>query len=179
MIFNFFLGLLVALTFGVLAGTIPLTNADQNAQFLFAIVLVLGAAVYGVIGFVWEATFGRDQWAQYRNRPVPTWWSYFRWGLSRILIRSLVGLVLVWVGLQTPLVRQFPSPSVAMSLVLVTAFAVYWLCDGVKDSSNMRREDESRLAAYWRSTHTQLGLAILAPIFWCFVFIAMRAGNVL
>jgi len=174
---NFLLGLFVALTSAVLAGTIPLTNADQMAQFLFALVFILGAAVYGVIGFVWDATFLRHRWAQVRNRSVPTWWSYFRWGLSRILSRSLVGLVLVWAALQIPLVRQMPSPGVAVSLVLIIAFAVYWLCDGLIDSKNMRREDESWRAAYWRSLHTQLGLAILGPIFWCFVVIVMRAGN--
>jgi len=102
-----------------------------------------------------------------------------KWGLSRVVVRSLAGLLLAWALLQIPLVQQMPSPGVAISLVLMIVFATYWLYDGIADSANMVLENESRIEAYWRSTHTQLGLAILGPIFWCFVFIVMRAGNVL
>ncbi len=177
-VFNLFLGLSVALTCGVLAGTIPLTKADEASNFLIGAALILGAVAYAVIGFVWDATFVRHQYAKDRNRLTPTWWGHFSWGLKRIFLRSLVGLVLLWVGLQIPIVQEMPSPGLAMSIVLVIAFALYWLWDGVKDGNQIRREDESRRAAYWRSLHTQLGLAILGPIFWCFVFIVMRAGNV-
>jgi len=175
----FVLGLFVALTFGALAGSLPLTNTNQKEHFLFAAILILGAAAYGVIGFVWGATFDRRRWAQYRNRTVPTWWGYFGWGFARILGRSLVGLILAWAVLQVPVIQQLPSPGVAVSILLIILFGMYWLFDGIADSKSMRRDDESRLAAYLRSTHTQLGLAILGSTFWCLVCVVMRAGNIL
>jgi hypothetical protein len=178
-IFNFLLGLFVALTASVLAGTIPPTSADSKMQFLFATTLVMGAAVYGLLGLSWDATFLRDRWAKLRNKPMPSWWGYLKWGMWRVLSRTSIALVLAWTVLQIPFVQQLPSPGVVVSILLITAFAIYWLCDGVSDSKNMRREDESRLAAYWRSLHTQLGLTIAGPMFWCLVFIGMRAGNLL
>ncbi len=72
-ILTFLLGLITALIFGVLAGTVPLTKADQTAQFLFAAVLILGAAVYALIGFVAERKVIRQLWAEMRNKPMPSW----------------------------------------------------------------------------------------------------------
>jgi hypothetical protein len=179
LMFNLVLAICVALTFGLLAGTIPLTHGDEMAQFLFVFVLIAGAAAYGIIGFVFEAMFVRQRWAEYRNKPVPTWCNYLRWGFSRVLIRSLVGLALAWVALQIPFVLQLPSPGVAVSIMLIMLFGMYWLWDGIVDSRSMALQGASRLSSYVRSTHTQLGLAILGPILWCFVFIVLRAINVL
>jgi hypothetical protein len=175
-IFNFLLGLVVALACGVVAGTIPLTRADPASNFVFAAVPILGAVVYGVIGFVWDATFLRYRYAKDHNTPIPTWWAHFSWGLSRIFRRSLAGLVLIWVGLQIPIVQQISSPGLAMSVVLVIAFALYWLWDGVRDGGGIRREGEPFRAAYFRSFHTQLGIAMLGTVFWGVVFIATGAG---
>jgi len=116
-IMNLTMGLFVAFTFGALAGSIPLNSVDQRANFLFAAIFILGAAAYGVIAFFGDAMFLPIQWTRSSHRHVPSRWGYFRWGLSRILSRSLIGLVSAWVMLQIPFIRQTPSPGIAVSVI--------------------------------------------------------------
>jgi hypothetical protein len=175
-IFNFLLGILVALTFGVAAGTFPLDKADRTSQFLFVAALILGAAIYAAIGFIWEALFVLNRWMQARSESHSAW-QHFKWGLKRIAVRSLVGFGLLGMLLNVPFIQELSAPGVVISFFLIIAFSVYWLGDGIRDARKTRRADESLVAAYLRSPFTQLGLAMLGPIFWCFVFIVMRAGN--
>ena len=175
-IFNGVLGFVVALVFSVGAGTFPSAPNDSASNFLIGAIPVLGAAVYGVIGFMWDATFIRDQHAKDRNLPTPTWWGHFRWGLSRIAIRSIVGLVLIWAGLQFLIIRHLPEPGVAMFAALILAFAFYWLFNGVSDGLKIRREGENWHTAYLRSGYTQLGIAMLSTYFWVAVFLVANAG---
>jgi hypothetical protein len=173
---QFIRGLLVALAASASSGVIPPTGSDQVANFLIAAIPVLGAVIYAVIGNIWDATFLRQGWAKERHEPIPTWWAYFRHQVWRIISRSIVGLLLLWVGLQVSAIRELPSPGLAMLAALVIMFGFYWLVDGAIDSAHLRQEGESRWAAYLRSSRVQLGIAILSSFFWIGIFLLMNAG---
>jgi hypothetical protein len=175
-VFNALLGLIVALVFSVATGSVPISQASPLPNFMVAAIPMLGAVVYGVVGFVWESTFLRHQIAKARSTPTPTWWGYFSWGLSRIFTRTLVGLALLWIGLQIPLVQQTKAPGIAMLTMLVVVFALYWLCDGISDSKDFRKPRDPWWPGYLRSPHTQLGLAMLGTFSWFLLFVLMSAG---
>lgn len=175
-IFQAIVGFLVASASSIAAGAISAASDDNVANFLICAIPVVGAAFYAVIGNVWDATFLRHQWAVDRHRPPPTWWGYYRYQLWRIGTRSLVALLLLWAGLNLYFIRQLPSPGLAIFALLILAFGFYWVIDGVWDSARLQKEGEPRIAAYFRSRHTQLGIAILGTFFWVSVFLLTNAG---
>jgi hypothetical protein len=175
--FNLIWCLIVVLISSIAAGTVPVRNASMAANFLIAFIPIIGALVCTLVGFIWEATFHRKTYGgRDLNVTNPTWWEYFRWGLSRVLSRTLIAIAALWIGLQVPFIRDLESPGLAMLALLVIALAIYWLWDGVNEAKSIRKSSESTLEAYWRSEDTQLGVAMLGTFFWLALFVVLDAG---
>jgi hypothetical protein len=175
-VFCLVLGLGVAFISSVATGVVPIVQESIVGNFMIGAIPVLGAALYGVIGFLNDATFLRHAYAREHHQEIPTWWEHYVWGIKRVVIRSLIGLLILWIGLQVPVVQTLPSPGLAMFGALVFVFGIYWLLDGIIDSARLRVQNEPRWSAYWRSNHTQLGTAMVSTFFWIALFLLLNAG---
>ena len=175
--FNLSWGALVALIFSVLAGTIPSEQASQITIFLVGAFPVLGAAAYAMGGFLYDATFIREDWARKRNLPTPTWGRHIKWGFARVARRTVVGLVLLWIGAQIGPIRQLPQPGLALFALLIFVLACYWLVDGAREANRIRKPGDSWVEAYLSSDFTRLGLEMLGTIFWVFLLLVANAGH--
>ncbi|MBL8558732.1 MAG: hypothetical protein JNM47_08435 [Hyphomonadaceae bacterium] len=133
------------------------------AGTLASLSVVFAAFVYHQAGTLWDATVNRALLAGSRNQPVPSWGAHYLNGLRRGGLRLVMGSLIAVALMQVPMIRALPEPSLLVSLLLVFAFAVYWLADGVRDARLIRRKGETAEGAYLRSAHTQLGLDMLRP----------------
>lgn len=161
-IFNTVVGAACAL--GASVAIAALTRAPHPAaDTLACLAVVVAAFVYHQIGTIWDATVNRALLARSRNLATPSWGAHYLNGLRRGGVRALVGSALAIALMQAPFVRALPEPSLLVALMLVLAFALYWLADGVRDARLIRGAGERLEAAWLRSAHTQLGLDMLRP----------------
>ncbi len=169
-------GVTVALVASIAAGTIPLTSEDRIAQFLIAAIPVGGIWAYEIGDVAWRATFYRERAARIYHRPTPTWWAYFEGGLRGTTIRTLIGIVLLAVGLQVPAVQKLRVPGLVLLSSLVFIQALNFLRMGLHDAKRIRQPDESWRSAYWRTGVAKVGAAMLGVFLWVGVILISSAG---
>ena len=169
-------GLAIAMAASIMAGTIPLAIADTASNFLVGAVPLTSVFVYEAGDAAWRATFYRERAAQIYHRPIPPWWGYFIGGVSGSLRRTVMGIILLWGGVNLPVIRQLPSPGLATLAILVMIQAVNFLRMGVADADRIRVPGEPRLAAYWRTGVAKLGAAMLSVFLWLAIFLLTNAG---
>jgi len=170
-------GFTVALVASVAAGTLPLTSEDQIANFLIAAIPIGGIWAYEIGDVAWRATFYRERAARIYHRPTPTWWAYFEGGLRGTTVRTLIGIVLLAVGLQVPALQRLPAPGLVLLAALVFAQALNFLRMGISDAERLRTPGESWSSAYWRTGVAKLGAAMLSVFFWAGILLLSSAGQ--
>lgn len=162
--FDYFFGALVALLASVCVGVLPLLQGDVWANYLFAVIPIVGVAFYDIGDTAWAATWHRSRDAMVEHRAVQSWWRYFVTQSYFDLRRAIAGLLGVTLGLQIPQIRALQSPGLAILALLVIALAFWWLYTGFHRASVIRESDEPWFEAFWRTSGTRLGMAMLYVI---------------
>jgi hypothetical protein len=169
-------GLAIAAVASVGAGTVPIAQDDIWANALVAAVPIVGVTVHDIGYAAWSATTYRRKRAGLFSIPIPTWWSYFVTGMLYAMGRGVIGLAVLWIGLQMPTIQRLPSPGLTMLGVLIVGLGGYWLSLAGFQVTKIRREHETLLAALNRLAAWRHGTAILATFLGAGLFFTLNAG---
>jgi len=185
-IFQLMLGLTVALTTAVAAGTISLSadaGSDNAAlsQFFLASTPLAGYFIFQFTQNIWGATFTR-QWNARNNRVEPSsWFAFFVNTTTRTIRLSLAGLMVVGIGSLMPFIQALPGPGLALFGGLIVLLAAWNLWFGVVRTRNDRArsnlgEIETWSQTYWRQGDPNVGAAMVGVIIWAINLAATNAG---
>lgn len=175
-IFRALWGLLVALTIGISAGIVEANRSNLEAAFLIAAVPILGVFIFELGFNLWNAIVLRSRTAHIRRLPVTSWWSEFSRCSVLDLWRNSVALILLWIGLQVPIVQDLPSPGLAMLGGLIVALGFYWIWSGTRMANSIRNEGEHWRTAFWRTGNPRIGAAMLGVFVLMGIFLLLNAG---
>lgn len=164
-------GFAVALISSVLAGAIDLVRDGPISQFLIAAIPLGGFLVFDLCDYGCDVAFFRKPSTDRPLRRV-----YFGSKLRYILIRPVIGVVVLLVALQIPLIRQSNSPGLLLLALLVCALAIFWLWRGLALVETMRIPGETRYRTYLRTGATALGLDMFAVFLWVGIILLTNAG---
>jgi len=176
-IFEFAWGLIVALSAGVLAGTIPLEPGNILENVLIGSIPVVGVFVYEIGDVTRRSTSAyRQRAARIHMRPVPTWWQFVSGGLRGSLRRTSFGILMLLAGCALLQVMQIPTPGLVMLAVLAIVQAITFLAMGVRDVRSIRKDGESWSSAYRRSGVAKVGAAMLSVFAYLGFYLITNAG---
>lgn len=174
--FRLIWGATVASVSAVAIGVIPLSHGERAADYLIGGIPILGAFAYDVGDSLWGSTFLRTRWAVAHHIEKLAWWADFREDILSDAGRTLIGLGLLWLGLQIPFVQRLGSPGLAVLACLIVLLALYWIWLGASYVKETREEGESWSNAFWRSGEVELGVAMLGVFSWGGMLIVTNEG---
>ena len=197
-VFLFVWGAIVALATSVASGVVAPVTGNWKAQFGIAFFPVLGAFFFTLPRRAWHVSFlrGRDGESKSPNddpashpntifvsdrRTQPTLKKTMRWDdflgtLFRAIARTVIGGIIIILGLHTSPIREMKSPGIFLLGVLVFLLAIYWLCIGASRVGRNRKPGESWGQVFWNQSATQLGSSMIGVFFWSVIFIVSNAG---
>lgn len=172
------LGFFVALAFSIWIGIVPSARSETLANFAIAAIPLLATSFNDIALRAYRATFTRANEAQRLNQSMPpTWWDYFGVVLRGVLVRTLVGFVIIYGGLQIPLIRQLASPGLALLGLIVVSLALHQIYLGAKELKQLHLDSETWEETALRSRGMLIGLSIFGVLIWACVVIGLDVGK--
>lgn len=136
----FIFGLVFVTIISIGAGTIPLVSDQNSNDFLIVLYPIFGIWGYRLCVSAWGSIWFRTETARFADNPNISWWGSFISLQGTATIRSIVAIIVLLISLNTPLIQNLMSPSLAILGILFILLALHSLWGGYQDGKFLKEQ---------------------------------------